>query len=174
MRLLLAVVLVGTLGFVSLSYQKSQSIVRPEGFYTTNEGTTTVGNEYMPKWVRVIPVKRAEKRLEVFTGNATIEERTMHAEKIDITVHAKEDSVIQINTIYYPGWGALVDNKQTVISYDNPAGLMRISVPAGDHNVYMRFRETVERFVADVISLIFIISYMIYAVTVCVVKRKHI
>lgn len=32
----------------------------PESYYTTNDDTTTVQNEYMPKWVKVDPTKRPE------------------------------------------------------------------------------------------------------------------
>ena len=62
--------------------------------------------------------------------------------------------------MYYHGWGALVDNKRTIISYDNPGGLMRVAIPVGDHQVFMAFRETGERFLADLISGVFIIMYI--------------
>jgi hypothetical protein len=170
---LLAVIAVAFLALCSLPYWQSQSIVRPEGFYTTNEATTTVGNEYMPKWVSVIPVKRAEKRFEVYTGQLTIDEYLIKGGVIDITVHAKEESVLQINTIYYPGWGAVIDNIQVPISYDNPMGVMRLAIPAGDHRVYMAFRETVGRFIIDAISIACVGIYFMYVLTVCIVKKRH-
>jgi hypothetical protein len=170
----LALVAVVVLAVFSLSYQQSQSIVRPEGFYTTNEGTTTVGNEYMPKWVSVMPTKRADKRVELFTGQATIDEHLVKGGTIDITVHAKEESVLQINTIYYPGWGAMIDNKQAAISYSNPNGVMRLTIPAGDHTVYMGFRETAGRFIADIVSVAFFVLYLVYALTVCMVKKRRV
>ena len=36
-----------------------------EGFYTTNEATTTVKNEYMPKWVKVLPTQRPQQKIEI-------------------------------------------------------------------------------------------------------------
>jgi hypothetical protein len=171
---LLAIAAVVVLALFSFSYQRSQSVNRPEGFYTTNEATTTVGNEYMPKWVSVIPTKRADNRFVIFTGQADVEEHHVNGGTIDITVHAKEDSVLQINTIYYPGWGAVIDNKQAVISYNNPEGVMRLMIPAGDHDVYMAFRETVGRFIADLVSVTFFIIYLVYGFTVCIVKKRHV
>jgi hypothetical protein len=165
-RWMLGLFAVVCLFVVALPYQKIQSIIRPEGYFTTNESTTTVANEYMPKWVNVNPTQRTPNRLEVFQGNAGIEERRVTTNTIDVIIRAKEESVLQINTIYYPGWGAVVDNKPVDISYDNPYGVMRITIPSGDHEVYMAFRETAGRFVADILSvasfILYIILYVIF------------
>jgi hypothetical protein len=149
----------------SWQYQKGESVVRSEGFFTTNEATTTVADEYMPGWVAVRPLARANQRLEVHSGNIEIDERHVTTEKIEAILNAREQSTLQINTIYYPGWGALLDNRPITISYNNPMGVMRVAVPAGTHKLYMAFRETRRRFVADTLTVIFFILYIV----VCVV-----
>jgi hypothetical protein len=169
---LLGLTAVLVLFFFVIPYQKSKSVVRPEGFYTTNEGTTTVANEYMPKWVSTTPLQRASNRIEVYQGNVSIEERHITTNTIDIIARTKEESTLQINTMYYPGWGAMVDNKQVVILYDNPLGLMHLILPAGDHTVYMAFRETAGRFAADCISLVAIAFYFISFFLFRFIKRK--
>ena len=50
-----------------------KNIVRDEGFYITNEGTTTVQDEYMPRWVEKKPNVRANEKLVFFAGRGTIE-----------------------------------------------------------------------------------------------------
>jgi len=135
--------------------------VHPEGYYSTNEATTTVKNEYMPLWASKQMTTRANKRIEFFMGRGTIDEKYVTTQNIDVVVHAKEKSVIQINTVYYPGWGAMLDGVRATIVYENEYGLMHITVPAGDHQLYMAFRETPGRFLADVVSAIFFIIFVV-------------
>lgn len=137
--------------------------VEPEGYYTTNEATTTVRDEYMPKWVSVKPLVRAQKRYNFFSGQGTVSVNNVTTQTIDIVVHAREASVLEINTLYYPGWGATIDGVQVKIHYDNPYGVMRIAVPAGDHRLIVAFRETISRFAADSISLACFIVFAVLA-----------
>jgi uncharacterized membrane protein YfhO len=168
---LLAIIASGVLILLSLPYQGSVSVVRPEGFYSTNEATTTVRNEYMPRWVSYVPAIRKQERIEVFNGNAKINIRLVTTEQINAIIHAKEESILQINTIYYPGWGAMIDNKPVAIQYDNPSGFMRITVPSGDHTLYMAFRETIDRFIADIISVCFVIVYLVWFVRYLIYRK---
>ena len=169
--ILLAIIASGVLILLSLPYQGSVSVVRPEGFYSTNEATTTVRNEYMPRWVSYVPAIRKQERIEVFNGNAKINIRLVTTEQINAIIHAKEESILQINTIYYPGWGAMIDNKPVAIQYDNPSGFMRITVPSGDHTLYMAFRETIDRFIADIISVCFVIVYLVWFVRYLIYRK---
>lgn len=139
-------------------------VQRPDGYYTTNEATTTVANEYMPRWVKDIPIHRSYDRIEFYTGRGTIEKRVEKTQKILATVNAEENSVLQINSLYYPGWGVVVDGIPVRIDYSNPRGVMRISVPAGTHTVQAEFRETVLRFIADAVSAGAILIWIIYGV----------
>ena len=78
---------------------------RPEGYYTTNEATTTVANEYMPRWAGGLPAERNSNRIEIFEGRGIIEPRTVNTQQIDVDLNLEEDSILTINSIYYPGWG---------------------------------------------------------------------
>jgi hypothetical protein len=142
-------------------YVGSVSVVQPEGFFSTNEATTTVQDEYMPLWASKQMSARANKRIVFFMGRGTIDEKYVNTQKIDVVIHAKEESVIQINTVYYPGWGAILDGVRATILHENEFGLMRITVPAGDHQLYMEFRETPGRFLADALSAAFGVLYLI-------------
>lgn len=123
-----------------------------EGYYTTNEATTTVADEYMPRWITRKPQSRAAEKLEFYEGKGTISYSKVTSQRIHAEVTAAEDSIIQINTIYYPGWGMLVDGRPMKVIYDNPAGLMRVPLAAGNHRLVIEFRETVGRFIVDLIS----------------------
>lgn len=159
---LVIVVYFGIFGFQRM--QSVKSVVREEGYFTTNEGTTTVLSEYLPKWITNIPQYRSAKRLEFFKGKGEILKGTVTTQKIDVTLVTQENSVVQINTIFYPGWGATLDNKPVQIDYDNPSGFMRIPVPKGEHRLFVEFRETIARFAADSLTLFGCVLYALYGV----------
>lgn len=143
-------------------------IARPEGFYTTNEGTTTVADEYMPVWVREPPLVRTAGRVEMVSGDAEIVIEEATTQRFQAAITAQTEAVLQINTIYYPGWGVVVDGTPADIDYTNPRGLMQVSVPSGTHTLVAEFRETVPRFAADIISFL---SVAIYGLTLFLRRR---
>ncbi len=152
-----------------VALQKIQYTDLPDGYYSTNEATTTVQNEYMPRWVSQPPTQRAYQKLIFYKGAGTFDVKKISTQSFDVTVIANEDSIVQINTEYYPGWGVSIDDAPVRIDYKNPQGLMRVAVPQGTHRMVAGFRETISRFLADNISLGFLIWYCI---TVLVRKRK--
>lgn len=135
--------------------------VREIGYYTTNEGTTTVADEYMPRWVSAVARNRPVDTIEVIRGDATVQQKIFIHESIDTTVEAKEQSVIRINKIYYPGWGVTIDNELVPISYRNREGVMEVSVDPGTHRLTAAFRETPGRFAADLISVACVVLYAV-------------
>ncbi len=157
---LIAILWLHSVGDAFRSIRFTQEV---EGYYTTNESTTTVHDEYMPRWVVMKPKTRPRERMEFINGSGRFDYRTVSTQLIDATVDAHTDSIIQINTIYYPGWGASLNDRKVVIDYNNDAGVMRIAVPKGTYRLIVAFRETVSRFAADVVSIIAFILFLVYA-----------
>lgn len=137
-------------------------VSRPIGYYTTNEATTTVADEYMPRWVSEVPKHRTVDVLDVVSGDANLSTRRFSKESIQVTVDAKKESVVVINKIYYPGWGVIVDNVPVPIDYQNSFGFMRITIPTGIHEMRAAFRETPQRFFIDIISAASFICYLVF------------
>lgn len=164
-------VFIVTLIVLWIPYLRSDSVIHNEGFFTTNEGTTTVADEYMPKWASKKMATRASKKLEFYSGAGEIHIKKVNTQTMDIEINAVEHSILQINTLYYPGWGAMLDNVSVTIFHDNPYGLMRINVPAGKHRLLVEFRETVTRFVADGITVGFSILYGISLIALLVSSK---
>lgn len=131
----------------------SQFINKGEGFYTTNEGTTTVQNEYLPRWVKNIPTDRPQEKLEIITGEGEIKNQFSNSRKISADVELKNNSVVQANINYFPGWQGRVDGKKATIIYENEKGVIQIPVPKGEHQVLVIFSETPLRLFSDIISL---------------------
>lgn len=118
------------------------------------------------------PTERAPTEIEFFSGRGDIELRESTTNKVVAVITAEEQSVLQVNSIFYPGWGALVDNVPAVISYDNPRGVIRFPVSEGVHTIETEFRETVPRFTATAVS---IISFILFILAICIpksIKRK--
>lgn len=154
------------------SYVGIQQIVyvdRPNGYYTTNEGTTTVHDEYLPRWVIHPPSSRALNTYEIVSGDAIVVANSVNTQFIDISITAKQKSILQINKLYYPGWGVTIDGVLVPVEYRQGDGMMRIVVPQGQHRIVANFRETILRFAADVISGIFGIMYLWSIVP----KKRH-
>ena len=77
---------------------------------------------------------------------------------IDVAVQASGKIRMDINTIYFPGWEVLVDGQKSPFKYAGEGGIMRVDVPAGIHFVQARYVETRLAQVADVVSVILIVS----------------
>lgn len=140
-----------------------QYSAKEEGFYQTNEATTTVQNEYMPKWVKEKPMKRAEEKVSFITAKGTVQDVLSTNTSITFKIDVSESGLIHVNTIFWPGWQAFIDNKQQKILYTNSKGLLEIVVPKGKHNVRFTFSETPVRLVADGMSILAFIGLVIYS-----------
>ena len=138
---------------------------KEDGFYSTNEATTTVQDEYMPVWVKEKPLKRPDIKIEIIDGEEAIEDIIYNNRKVTFIADLKNNSIVQVNSIYWPGWIASIDEKQVPISYNNPKGVMRLNVPTGRHLVELKFGETPIRLVSDGISFVSIVGIVILLVT---------
>jgi hypothetical protein len=149
------------------TYQYINSIEyfdKGEGFYITNNATTTVHDEYMPVWVREKPTQSADKRVDIINGEGDISNINSDNKKVTINTDLRTNSEIQFNIIYWPGWNVLIDGKQTDLSYDNKGGLIRVDVPADSQVVELIFSETRMRLFSDFFSAISLILLIIVAV----------
>jgi hypothetical protein len=134
----------------------------PDGYYSTNEATTTVANEYMPRWVINYPQNRSAQILEIYHGNGVINVKHVTAQTIEADLNLVEKSIIQLNKIYYPGWGISINNEPAIIDYQNDNGVMRFMAPSGNVHIFAQFRETPFRFVVDIVSIGFTIILLGY------------
>lgn len=143
--------------------QKIEYVQRPEGFYTTNEGTTTVADEYMPQWAMMKAESRPATKFEFVKGDGIITPTSSSTQRLEADVITEDVSTVQINTLYYPGWGITIDGVRVPVSFENPRGVMQIEVPAGNHRLISEFRETPGRFIADALTVISGIVVLIFA-----------
>lgn len=153
-KLLIAMILFGVLLLNSVSYIKPALFFdKGESFYSTNEATTTVQNEYMPTWVKSVPLEHYKDKVELLNGSGIINNIIYNSRRIAFSSIGKDPLTVRINIIYYPGWVAYVDDKNVDISYKNDYGVMDVTIPQGNHNFTIFFSETPLRLFADMISI---------------------
>ncbi len=138
----------------------SNFIERPDSFYSTNESTTTVQDEYMPIWVKDKPQGRANQKIEV--ANATLSQEIIKPTKYQSVVNAKKDTDVTVNSVYFPGWQAAIDGKPAAINYQNRNGLIDFKLPNGVHKVIIEYKNSGIHLVSEVISILALILTGIY------------
>ena len=125
----------------------------PDTFYSTNQATTTVKNEYMPKWIKEIPQNSYKEKVEILDGNGKIQNLLYNGNRISFNIVSSANTQLQINTIYFPGWNVEENGRKIPISYVNKNGAIRFKVAKGLNFVKVSFTETPIRLFSDLISL---------------------
>ena len=134
-----------------------------DGYYFTNDATTTSSNELMPLWVKALPFQRPDQKVEFISGEGSINNLVFNSKKISFTATNGEDSAIRINTLYYPGWQISDNNQKITQTHDSKFGVMDIKVSKGTHNIIADFSETPLRLVSNSISIIGVIFLGLFA-----------
>ncbi len=153
-KLLLTVLLTFLVVAVNFSSIKPQQPVnRTEGFYATNEATTTVKDEYLPIWVKQKPIERPVEKVIILSGQGKLDNLFYNSKKVAFNADIDSQSLIQVNIVYFPGWQLVVNGVKQEILPDNEQGTINFYLPAGEHRVNLEFKETTFRLIADYISL---------------------
>jgi len=131
-------------------------------------GMTTLG-EYLPIWAQVRPADspmvadylaaRPINKLDVTALSSDIEwQVTAHTATRDAFRFASpRPFTARLRTFYYPGWQAEIDGKPAPIRIEPPLGLITVDVPAGTHELVVRFTDTPLRAAANAVSLLAVI-----------------
>jgi hypothetical protein len=126
------------------------------------DGTSSMGNSFSTVWT---PWKehRAVTEFAVATGSAVLGPSLVGFTEKSVTVVASSSAVVAVNTLYYPGWTAVVDGKPVGIDHTTD-GTIRVLVPAGRHTLNVSFGETPLRTAADVVSLLSLMSLLVFGI----------
>jgi hypothetical protein len=123
-------------------------------------GTTTVG-EYLPVWVRQLPVVSVDRQrlahgesvTRYDAPGAAVQPGPARAIGAAFTVQAPQALTVVYRTFYFPGWRATLDGRPAPISITSPEGLIAVEVPAGTHSLVFDFGTTPPRTLGDVFSI---------------------
>lgn len=149
----------------NMQYAKPKSyFLRSDDYYLTNEATTTSSDELMPMWVKEKPKERFLTKTEVTSGKAVIRNLSYNSVRTSFVATVEEEAAVTINTVYFPGWSVVVDDKEVPIDYGNKKGLITFLVPKGTHSITASFSETPFRLASDMISLVSAGAIMVFIV----------
>ncbi len=153
----LTVIVVAASIISTILYIKPASFTnKGDGFYATNEGTTTVRDEYLPLWVKKQNPARANTKIQV-NEDAAVEEQNIRPALYTATIKSDIGTNVQVNSIYFPGWQVKVDGKIAPINYMNDFGLITFQLPQGEHKVIIKYTETPVHTAADLASIGFLL-----------------
>ncbi|HSW96963.1 MAG TPA: 6-pyruvoyl-tetrahydropterin synthase-related protein [Candidatus Saccharimonadales bacterium] len=142
-------------------------------FFSAVYNSTTDTGESSPIWSVRFMEKQPKKHVEVIAGKAMVTPLQRNMTKHVYAVTAITEAGLRENTIYFPGWEVLQDGKEIPIQYQDPhnRGIITFSVAKGRHMITVVYTETKLRLVADVISLLSLLSVVIVLSVTYVTKN---
>lgn len=170
-KFILAILIILAAIFSSFVYTKPANFVdRGDGFYATNEDSTTVQDEYLPLWVEEKPASRANQKIQVAQGEAQIESQQINYAYYKVFINAQNETKIKVNTIYFPEWTVLANDQRLPIDYQNKHGLINFQLPKGNHEVIIKYTRSSIHLVSEIISLV---SVAIVGIILFLLWRKQ-
>ncbi len=142
---------------ITLPYARSgkqHDLVATDAFYATNDGPTTITDEFMPKVVKEKLPARVYEEVVIVDGTGTITKKREKSNDLWFLTQSDQPIRVRINTIDYPGWVARIDGQMVPIIPNPRWGLIEFPVTPGTHEVRVRFGETRQRLLADGISAV--------------------
>lgn len=128
--------------------------------------------EYMPKGVATkttnlgilwIDIDKSEiKKQKIKTKNFTAISEEFAPNKFKVIGSSKNGGLIEVQITNFPGWKVWVDGAEVEIKDNNKYKLITIKVPKGEHEIYGKFENTPVRTLGNLISLICLISLVIF------------
>ncbi|MBI2029223.1 hypothetical protein HYT02_02295 [Candidatus Gottesmanbacteria bacterium] len=159
---------------VSFKYLRTnQIVVYEQRNLIKNSNDATAFHEFIPIYRERLTFAESQNKVEFTTNEVTISNFSEKNNSISFSTNSEKDSILRVNTLYFPGWEASVDGIKTGIiitesqTRKNPnnhdlSGLIEIQIPQGNHDVNLQFKDTQVRKQGKVLSILgFIISIIL-------------
>jgi uncharacterized membrane protein len=152
-----SIVLIGASIAFSYAYTRPVVYAPRDGHYYTSrinftDGTSSMGNSFSTIWTGW-KSKRSPYVIEVANGKVVGDFRRNSYLDKEFTVSSDNGANVYTPILYYPGWKAIVDQKETPIDYTTD-GTIKFEVPGGKHQVTVVFTQTMIRKCADMLSVV--------------------
>lgn len=113
--------------------------------------------DYLPIWAPLPPIDPPKSDMEFIQGSGeyTTQVKRSNFQEYNVSVKTA-DSVLQVNTFYFPGWKVFIDGTAIDIDpKDDPElGRMRVNLQKGSYNVLVRLTDTPIRSLGNFLSLV--------------------
>jgi len=139
--------------------------------------------EYWPRWAD--PEIELETLLyrdgsgnpvkaNIIEGTGSVVVNSWEPRNIMLQVDAQSDVLLYISQFYYPGWTAqLIDESSyLVVQPSEPEGLLRISVPGGNHQVLLHLAQRNQERAGQIISAISAVVTLLLAIWFFTARRR--
>jgi len=118
---------------------------------TGYEGT----DEYVPDGADPYELNKSLPRVSDDTGAPVPSEMLAWGQtEKRFTVHAAAPQNLTVRLFNYPAWEVVVNGKLTETQTTDVTGLIVIPIAAGDSDVHIHFRRTIDCFIGNIVSLI--------------------
>ncbi len=174
-------------GVVAIMVIKYYPYFRPQKFISTNDSQRTsfkeiawrisgTSYEFVPNSVKTTKTSLGTTTLAIKENELMKDPAVIKSGKAkfvviknlfevkEFGVVAETPSVFQLNTYNFPGWQAILDGKEIKIDDNNDLRLINVIVPAGDHELSFKFKNTLVRILGNYISavsLAIVLSYLL-------------
>lgn len=127
---------------------------RDDNYYISRDnfihGTNSPGNFFNTTWYKSKPLAQTKV---VSSKDIEVSHLLVKGQHYSFLVHNLIESNLVVNTAYFPGWKAAIDEKEVKTGY-NKDGLLTFRVPPGNHAIVVWFGNTPVRLLATIICMI--------------------
>jgi hypothetical protein len=157
----------------------------PESYYpdATDEGYVSdatlsrndkTPKDYLPTGVKLTyEVYDLNQKPASTNKEAKVTGYIKNSKRVAFKIDTPEKTDVRIPLTYFPGWVTYVDNQAVEVKEIDDYGLMVIEVPAGAHDVSIKFTNTPVRQTANIVTLFSLLLIVILVVYPTAVKRKN-
>ncbi len=132
------------------------------------DGTNSPGNAFNTKWLLNIPNK--EKNKIISDSPIDIKINSIKSQEYKFSVISTQKTRIFINTSYFPGWTAIVNNKQTRM--EEYEGRLSLEIKPGVSNIRVYLDSTPTQKFSYMVFLVSILALVVFRKkTPAIIKR---
>ncbi len=147
--------------------------ISSSSFEFSPKGVVLYENELGTKLVKIEKNQINNDKVKVLQGNAQVSDLAIAPDKLSFNTSANDTSSAQIQIFNFPGWEAKIDGVKTTIEDNNPLKLISLKIPAGNHNISVKFINTPVRNIANIISLLSILYTIFYLLKLWITRIKN-
>lgn len=147
---------------------------RPKVWYQTTDAEKFSGEswekqltisifDYLPIFANAPPTTKAPDYPQTVNGGITIVSWIKGSNWQSGVIDVKSnEATLEIPLFYFPGFKAKIDGHPLELGRDNDSGIIRVKVPEGSHQIYIKLYNTPVRQLGDVATIITVVGILFY------------
>ncbi len=134
------------------------------------DGTNSPGDAFNTIWLDNLP-KKAKNKIEL-VGKGQIEIIKMSSQRYIFSVDLEENSIVNINTAYFPFWESIIDSEYSKTQNSN--GVISLDVNKGVHEIEVFVRDSYLRKISYFIFYLSILMLvLLYKFRIGIMNNKN-